>query len=213
MNLLKHLPKLSTVFVLALGFLLIILVGLIDYLTGPEISFSIFYLIPISIVAWIVGKRSGILMSTTSAIAWLMADLLSRHSYSKAAIPYWNAIVRLGFFLVVSYTFATLKTSQERRDELSQFVIHDLRSPLSNILEGLHALLSVAGETMDASQKDLVRMCMVSGSRMLTLIKSMLDLTRLESGRIMPQGGWTNKRNLFGVARTREDRENRFRRN
>lgn len=196
MNLLKHLPKRSNPFVLALGFLLIVLVGTIDYVTGPEISFSIFYLIPVSLVAWIVGKRSGILISTTGAIAWLMADQLSGHSYSNAAIPYWNAIVRLGFFLVVTYALATLKTSQERREELAQFVIHDLRSPLSNIIEGLHVLQDVSGETMDSSQKDLVRMCMISASRLLTLIKSMLDLARLESGRMLLHPGEINVNEL-----------------
>jgi len=36
--------------------LLIVLLGFSDHLSGFELSFSVFYLIPISIAAWYIGK-------------------------------------------------------------------------------------------------------------------------------------------------------------
>ena len=71
-----------------LGFVLIVVVTLFDYLTGPELSFSIFYLIPISLIAWLVGRKVGILMSIFGAVCWLIADLLATQAYAHPAIPY-----------------------------------------------------------------------------------------------------------------------------
>ena len=43
----------------ALGLVLVVLTAMVDYKTGVEISFAIFYLLPISIVTWFAGRRAG----------------------------------------------------------------------------------------------------------------------------------------------------------
>ena len=61
----------ATPSMLVIGNILFVLVlGLIDYYTGIELSFSIFYLLPVSIMSWYVGKCSGVLCSIVSAIVW-----------------------------------------------------------------------------------------------------------------------------------------------
>jgi signal transduction histidine kinase len=170
-----------------MGLVAILLLGAIDYLTGKEISFSIFYLLPITVTAWLAGKRVGVAMSVAGATIWFMADLLAGNIYSHPAIPYWNAGVRLGFFLIVTYSIAELRASRERQEELGQFIVHDLRSPLGNVMTGLQTLQMITGDTVDATQKDLVQAGLVSCNRMLTLINSLLDLARLESGQMRLQ--------------------------
>jgi len=179
-----------------MGLVFILLLGVIDYLTGPEISVSVFYLLPISMTAWLVGKRAAIAMSVASAGSWLIADLLAGQTYSHFAIPYWNAAVRLGFFLIVTQALAGLKDSRQRQEELAQFVVHDLRSPLGNIMTGLQTLQEIADETMDNTQKDLIQMCLVSCNRMLTLVNSLLDLARLEGGHMPLQLSEVNVKEL-----------------
>jgi signal transduction histidine kinase len=196
MKILEYLSKQSRSFLIALGLALIGLAGVVDYVTGPELAFSIFYLIPISLVAWFVGKRAGILMSVAGAASWLVADLLASHPYSYPTVPYWNATVRLGFFLIITFTLSALQATQERQEELGQFIVHDLRSPLSNVMTGLQTLQDIAGETMDATQKSLVEMCMVSCNRMLTLINSLLDLAHLESGQMPLQPSMVSVKEL-----------------
>ena len=39
----------------------------IDYLTGSEISFSFFYLIPIAVAAWFAGPWAGVGLALASA--------------------------------------------------------------------------------------------------------------------------------------------------
>ncbi|OGL47167.1 MAG: hypothetical protein A2161_14245 [Candidatus Schekmanbacteria bacterium RBG_13_48_7] len=72
----------SKIFIILFNFLGVILLGVIDTVTGSEISFSIFYFIPIFIGCWYMGRSTGILLSFASAIAWFAADLLNGHGYS-----------------------------------------------------------------------------------------------------------------------------------
>jgi len=89
----RHKMVVFTVILLLAGFL-----GLTDYLIGVELSFSIFYLIPVSMVTLTLGKHWGFIVSLVSAAVWLAADLAAGSSYSHVLIPYWNATVRLGYF-------------------------------------------------------------------------------------------------------------------
>lgn len=171
--------------ILALGLTLILLIGAADYLTGLELSFSVFYLIPTAIMAWFHGRRAGILASILSAILWLIANLSAGAVYSSPLIPYWNAGVRLSFFLIVTFSLSSLYTAQLQREELSQFIVHDLRSPLSNVLSGLEFLLEIGAETLDADERKIVGLAMASSNRMMTLINSLLDLGKLESGKLV----------------------------
>lgn len=70
--------------------------------------------------------------------------------------------MRSGFFLIVTFTLSALRATQERQEELGQFIVHDLRSPLPNVMTGLQTLQDIAGESMDTTQKGLVEMCLVS---------------------------------------------------
>ncbi len=161
---------------------LIVAIGAIDYITGTELSISILYLLPVSMASWWVGQRPAILAAALASATWLAADLFSHHVYSMAAIPYWNAVVRLGFFLIVSESLAALQASRTRQDELSQFIVHDLRSPLGNVISGLETLKEISGDQLDESQTTVIQTVLSSSGRMLTLIDSLLDLARLEHG-------------------------------
>jgi len=93
--------------IIAMGALFI--VGVIDSLTGFELSVSFFYLIPITMIAWVFGRKRGLAFSVLSAIVWLASDLLSGHEYSNSAIGVWNTMIRFGFYSVVAILLAELK--------------------------------------------------------------------------------------------------------
>jgi diguanylate cyclase (GGDEF)-like protein len=86
--------------VLLISLVLVLFLGLTDYISGYELSFSIFYLIPISISIILANMRIGIIISVFSTCVWLSADLLDNHKYTYMLIPYWNAIMRLGYFIL-----------------------------------------------------------------------------------------------------------------
>jgi len=117
-----------------LAIILIALAGtvalaLIDFQTGYELSFSLFYVIPISLVAWYAGLRPAMLISVLSAVAWEEANRLAGQVHSSAAIPVWNGSIRLGFFLFISFLLATLRRQLLREQRMSR---NDMLTGISN---------------------------------------------------------------------------------
>ena len=112
--------------VMATGIFVVFFLGVTDYLTGAELSFSIFYLIPISLVTLSGGRVPGLIISLISALTWLVADLTAGANYSKLLIPYWNAIVRLGYFVLHTYLVSILLRAVEREKAMA------MRDPLTN---------------------------------------------------------------------------------
>ncbi len=114
------------------GLLGLLVVGTIDYLTGPELAFSIFYLLPISIIAWFLGRRSGIFAAIIGALIWLEAELLWSIGYSHQLIPFWNASVRALLFIVSSALLSEI--AQRKKVEAA---LRDQTSILQSILNSM----------------------------------------------------------------------------
>jgi len=87
--------------------------GTIDYLTGTELSMSFFYLIPVSMAAWALGRYSGFTYSVASAAIWLISNVLSGETFSIALIGVWNTLIRFGFFGVVTVLLTELHIALE----------------------------------------------------------------------------------------------------
>jgi len=121
-NLIQFFYKRSKSFYFIAGILLLVVVGFVDYATGLEVSVSLFYLLPVAIFSWFLGKTWGISISIASAMIWFSADLLISPTYSHPLIPYWNATVLFGFLLIVSYILTTLKSTSQYEQELAREV-------------------------------------------------------------------------------------------
>ncbi len=100
--------------------MLVLLIGVIDYQTGYELSFSLFYLIPICLATWVAGRDMGLLVSILSACVWYVADALSGHVYSLPIISLWNTGMRLGFFVVVTFLLSDLRKTLDHERSLSR---------------------------------------------------------------------------------------------
>lgn len=87
----------------------VMLLGLVDYFTGYEVSFSLFYLLPIAAASWFIGRAAGVLISILSAVSWIAADTLNGHPYSSYLIPIWNSFIRLGFFIIITLLISRLR--------------------------------------------------------------------------------------------------------
>jgi diguanylate cyclase (GGDEF)-like protein len=94
----------------SIGFL-----GIIDTLTGNEITFSLFYMAPIVVVTWAVKQEAGLLMSLLSALTLLGAEIAAGQTYSSPTIYVWNTLIRTVFYVIVTYLVAELHKA--RREE------------------------------------------------------------------------------------------------
>lgn len=102
MNMLATLRTRSPLFWVAIGLLGIIGIGIADIATGSELSFSLFYLIPIILTTWFLGRNYGYALCVIGATTWFASDFLVGKVYSEPYIRYWNAAIRLSFFLLAT---------------------------------------------------------------------------------------------------------------
>ena len=96
------------------------ILGVVDYLTGYGMGFSLFYVLPVALVTWLAGRRLGVMTSVISAGIWYWADAAGGHQYSNALTPIWNTLIRLAFFLIITFLLAALQHALQREEELAR---------------------------------------------------------------------------------------------
>ncbi len=91
---------------------LLVLIGTVDYLTGFEVLFSVFYLLEVGLAAWFVGVGFGLLMSVLSAMVWIGGDVAAGAHYSNPVVPVWNTVILMVFYFIVVWLLAGLRSFQ-----------------------------------------------------------------------------------------------------
>lgn len=103
-------------------FLIIVLslfIGLVDYFTGPNFTFSPFYLIPPSLAAWKMSRQLALFASFFNSLTWLWVDFSSGRYPLTLPIYAWNFSLRLIFLLIVGVLVSSLRKSIDLEKELS----------------------------------------------------------------------------------------------
>ena len=115
-----YLSKLPQSVLISVGSVMVLLVGILNHMAGPEISSTIFYLIPIILVTWFTRRSIGFIFSILSALTWLITDLTSGTTHFNSDIPYWNGVARLGSFFILTFVLSTLKNTLRQEKEFSR---------------------------------------------------------------------------------------------
>ena len=68
--------------------------GVVDWASGYELQFFVFYFIPIATAGWICGARRAYAIAALSAATWFTSDLFSQHPYTHGIYAAWNTIIR-----------------------------------------------------------------------------------------------------------------------
>jgi len=95
---------------IAASLFLVLIVGVADYLSGYEISLSIFYLFAISVAIWNVGPVFAVFISALSVTSWLVGDWAAGVVYPNRFVPVWNAAIIFAFYLFVVWLLSRLKS-------------------------------------------------------------------------------------------------------
>jgi diguanylate cyclase (GGDEF)-like protein len=122
------------------------LLGAIDHATGYELSFSVFYIAPVAAASWYSNRRSGVVVAVASAVTWMIVDWTSGHRHSNIIILFWNAAVRLIFFLIVSELLCRLRHHLDKEKALAR------KDPLTSALNA-NAFMDVARTLFDLARR------------------------------------------------------------
>jgi signal transduction histidine kinase len=93
---------------------------------------------------------------------------------------------------------AELRRLQELRDNLTQMIVHDLRSPLTGVFGSLE-LIAAECERLVPETRKMIELSRESLDQTLSMINSLLDVSKIEAGELRP-----NRRQCDLVALTRE---------
>ncbi len=115
--------------------LLIAFLGWVDYVTGRELNFFLFYFIPISIAACGLGAAQAVAVSVVCAATWALSDSMAGASYTAPFYAVWNTGIRLVAFVVVALAISKISALLHAERKINE-ELRAARAQLK-ILEGL----------------------------------------------------------------------------
>lgn len=94
------------------------IISLLDYLSGYELSFFLFYFVPITLAAWFYGIRAGLAISALATICWYSSYHLSGGVFPSAFVEGWNTTMRLIAFVILAGVVARLSQEMKKLQSL-----------------------------------------------------------------------------------------------
>lgn len=98
--------------------LLLAALGWVDYLTGYELGFFVFYSAPVGLAAWYAGRWPAIVIALAASVTWWLADRMNGISDSSRFFFSWNLTVHFLAFVINAVTIAKLKRDVDERQAL-----------------------------------------------------------------------------------------------
>jgi signal transduction histidine kinase len=199
----KRLEQMPKPLIMVASLLLVAIIGTVDWVTGFELSFSVFYLIPVALAVWLVGDSFGIIVSVLSVAVWVAGDMTAGARYSRPFVPVWNAMITVAFLIVVVGILTSLRrlhreledrvrqrtialtNEMQERTRLEQELLtisereqrrigHDLHDSLCQHLTGT----ALAGQVLGGRLADKSLPEAAAADHLVALVEEAIDLTR-----------------------------------
>ena len=181
------------------GLMLLMVVAAADYLTGYELTFFIFYLLPILFVLRGAGQGLAFATAIVSAVVWLLVNMAAGQHYDDLLTPIWNMAIRLSVFLLIVILVSSrdeLQILVEQRTEKLQEEIRQCNRLEKELLEAgereqrrighdLHDSLgqqltatALAGKVLAKKLTDKSAPEFAAADRLVVMIEESIELTR-----------------------------------
>lgn len=172
-----------------LSLIAIAAICLVDLLTGPDIGFSLFYLIPVVVTSWYLGRGPGLILAVAGALAWLFADTFNRGIVSIGP-SIWNGFTRLVIFIAIALLLDRQRTSAARLaivDRQRQEFLRVLDFELPRPVEAIAALAEkLDRNTPEHSEtRNAVHELQRRAQELQFLARDFVSLGRLQSERLL----------------------------
>ncbi len=101
--------------------LMVGLIGLLDYTFGnPEISFSVFYMLPVGIATWYINRSAGYLVAGWALILRGWIDWSRINLYSTPLVPLDNTLIRACLLIGGVWALGRVKALMLREQQYSR---------------------------------------------------------------------------------------------
>lgn len=184
-----------------LGFVLLPLVGILDYVTSFEINTAIFYIFPLIVFSYQTAYPLwySIFFAGLASLVWGLVDMKT-HPYSQDRYMLLNWISRTFFFLItalaanrfcmeklqrkiISEQKKSLEKANEQLNKMMGIAAHDIRNPVSAIQAMSEILLM--DQQLSADSRELATHIKTSAKNSLEILNHTLNLSQIRSGTVV----------------------------
>ncbi|MGC4029998.1 MAG: histidine kinase [Steroidobacteraceae bacterium] len=110
-------PRLSRVRAWSTVALVVLLLGVVDYVTGSFMSMLVFYVAPVALAVVWLGMPAATFTAVACVIVWWTANAATDAPQTQHPIVWWNTLVILSVFLIVAATLRGLVLLTRRLEE------------------------------------------------------------------------------------------------
>lgn len=183
--------------ILFITLIFIIAVAYLNYITGSTLTFSFFYLIPISFLA--LYKRTTLAeifacaITTSSLCLWV--EYAGRQSYNISIILF-SAFIRFLIFNIIGLLILYLKQKQvnvlythlkninQKKNNFLGIVADYLRNRLVNINAFPDCLITEYKGKVEKVLIDILALMQNISGNTMVILDNLLDISKIESGKI-----------------------------
>jgi signal transduction histidine kinase len=162
-------------------------IWLVDISTGPDYGFAIFYLIPIGLASWWLGRASAVFIALLATVAWIWADLLARPGVLLSA-SLWNGLTRAAIFLMLALLIdqvrrerIALRSVDGHREESLALIAHTLRRSAGEIESAIPDL--TRAPALSAVERSAIDELRRQSRNFKRFADDVLEVGQLEAGR------------------------------
>ena len=167
-------------------------IWLVDISTGPDFGFAIFYLIPIGLASWWLGRASAMFIALLATVAWIWADLVARPSVVFSA-SLWNGLTRAAIFLMLALLIdqvrrerIALRSVDAHREESLALIAHTLRRSAGEIESAIPDL--TRAPALSAVERSAIDELRRQSRNFKRFADDVLEVGQLEAGRFRLNG-------------------------
>jgi signal transduction histidine kinase len=159
----------------------VLLIGYLDYVTGPTISLTLLYLIPVVAAGWTAGQRRAIVIALLAGAISLI-DVVTGSTQTTAALV-WNAVSR-----ALILTVAAVAVERIRRDR-DRLVVQDAQRARSlelldrGLADPARQLVELS-QHWDGSAEELKQLVRRRADEMMFLARDFSSMVRLQNGEL-----------------------------
>jgi PAS domain S-box-containing protein len=128
------------------------------------------------------ASRQGIGCRLDDEVLWRSDGVMVPVEYAS------SPVIDGGYIRGAVVTFnniAARKRLEALRDDLTDMMVHDLRTPLTSVLTGLQTLAAFGG--LNPEQEELVGIASGGARTLLGMVNDLLDISKMESGTFAPE--------------------------
>ncbi|AKU96444.1 Sensor histidine kinase [Labilithrix luteola] len=189
-------PALNERTAIPIALVLTALMALGDYATGADVTFTLLYLVPIGVAAWLRGRAFSWSICVLCTLSYLATAYFSPPRMPHPGFIVWNLFTQAGVFFAFAAVLHALRSKvddeiQQRESAVGQLrhaerlttvgklasgIAHELGTPL-NVVAGRAALIASKRIEGDDARKS-AEVIVAQTERMTAIIRHLLDFAR-----------------------------------